>query len=203
MQQLLTKYLTSKSAGYNKVLVADGKLTEKGEQVVATWSKVGQAENNEALIKLPDGRVFPVTAYSVPSGNLYELLNFSREVAFTKEAQAAHKWVVTVEDITVDEAKLVSPTMLNDIITEWTNADSQMKITPKTIAKERKLVSDFNYFYADAENFYIVGAPANGGIDSNIVFFRKVQFANKAFESSFVKYNHYTSKEERMSWIAK
>ena len=203
MNKLLTHYIASKSAGYNKILIADGKLTAKGEQVVATWSKIGQAQNNEALIELKDGRVFPITAYSVPAGNLYDLLNFSSEVTFTKEGQSAHKWVVSVEDVTVDETKLVSPSMLNDIISEWTNADSQLSVTLKAISKERKLVSDFKFFYADKENFLIVGNPTSGGISDNIVFFRKVTFAEKAFVSSFVKYNHYTSEDERMSWITK
>lgn len=203
MNELLTQYLKSKSAQFNRILVADGKLTEKGEKVLNTWAKIAQCQNNEALIKLPDGRQFPVTAYSVPTGNLYEVLNFSSEVTFTKEAQSAHKWVVSVEDITVDEKKLVSPAMLNDIITEWTNADSQLKITEKPIAKERKLVSDFRFFYADVENYYVVGNPTNGGVSENLVFFRKVTFEEKAFCNSFTKYNHYISKDERMSWIAK
>lgn len=203
MNKLLTHYIASKSAAYNKILIADGKLTAKGTQVVNTWSKIAKSENNEALIKLKDGRIFPVTAYSVPAGNLYDLLNFSSEITFTKEGQSAHKWVVSVEDIIVDENELVSPAILNDIMEEWTNADSQFNLTVKNINKERGLVSDFKFFYADKEHFYIVGNPTGTGISDNIVYFRKVTFAEKAFCNSFVKYNHYTSEDERMSWITK
>lgn len=203
MNELLTKYLAGKSAQFNKILVDGGKLTAKGVQVVNVWKKIAKCENNEALITLPDGRQFPVTAYSVPSGNLYEILNFSGEITFTKEAQAAHKWVVSLEEIEVDESKLVSPAMLNDIMEEWKNADSQLSITLKVINKERKLVSDFKFFYADKENFYVVGNPQAGGISENIVYFRKVSFKERTFNDYYTKFNHYTNEAERMSWITK
>lgn len=203
MKELLTHYIKAKSASYNKVLWDGAKLTEKGEKVVEILAEIGNARNNEAIITLADGRIFPVTGYSVPTGNIYDLLNFSPEVTFTTEAQPAHKWVVQVEEVTVDKSKLVSPTMLNDIIQEWCDADSNLSVTPKAISKERRLISNFKFLYNDANSFLVVGNPTNGGVNDNIVFFRKVHFADKVMTKFFTQYQHYMVKEERMSWITK
>jgi len=205
MKRLLTHYLATKSAKYNEVLVKDNKLTEKGEKVVNTWLKLAECQNNDALITLPegDGRVFGVTEYSVIAGKVYKVINFSTEVAMTKEAQPARKWVVTEEKITVDEKKLVSPTMLNDLVQEWVDSQNGLTITLQAIAKERKLISDFKFLYKDDMNFYVVGSPTAGGIDENVVFFRKVQFKESAFNEYYTTFNHYTNYEERLNWITR
>ena len=203
MKELLTQFIKANSASYNKVLWDGIKLTEKGEKVVHTWGKISNCANNEAMITLADGRVFPVTGYSVPAGNLYEVVNFSPEVSMTTEGQPAQKWVVKVEDMKVEEKKLVSPMMLNDLVQEWTNADANLKLTVKAISKERRLLSNFRFLYADSENFFVVGNPTSGGVNENVVFFRKVQFANDAFKDYYTKYEHYVVKEERLSWVTK
>lgn len=203
MKELLTHYIKAKSASYNKVLWDGTKLTIKGEKVIETLAEVGNKRNNEAVITLADGRVFPVTGYSVPAGNVYELLNFSPEVTMTTEGQSAHKWVVQVEEVEVDNSKLVSPTMLNDIIQEWCDADSNLTVTVKPISKERRLLSSFRFLYNNGESFLVVGNPTAGGVNENVVFFKKVHLADKSMANFFTQYQHFMVKEERMSWITK
>lgn len=207
MKNILETYIKGKSQGFNRILVdrqPEGRqleLTEKGLQVLNTWLKIAKCHNNEAVITLPDGRVFNVTDYAVVEGPVYDLINFSPEVTMTKEAQAARKWVVKEEDVTVDDAMLVSPALLNDILTEWQQADSSLKLTLKAISKERKVISDFKFLYNGAGTYLVVGSPAQGGVNENVIFFRKVQFKSESFKGYYTTYTHYIAEEERKSWI--